>query len=599
MAQTFHIVLKDDKGFDAQGSREFDLVLNSTFPIGRSSRNAAKPELMPASDNAYIDSPVVSRDHAVFSANANSGVPQVYVSDSGSMHGTMVNGVKLVPNTPEPLSTGDLLQFGADVNRNESTYLYSRAKPADTHPLLGYFVARKYTFASRLVLPQHMFSHGFTVPEAESEVEEVNHSPRRGSQQNPLTLDDSDSDSASESDEAQDASAEVTMFEQEADLDDEIPLAAADNLLSHLVPQPSPAVSSLDVEDAYSGEEPQLVYIMDNDDDDNDSNLEEVDDDMFSNLDEVDLATSVSVIRGVDVEAEETVDMVHHTGSTYESSVTMSVPPERSPEASSSALRTRDFFWSGMSSEDMHVQARELPSFGAFIDQTTFADSVAPPLPPRPAAPQAVPWSRMDLTSSVQANDSHERLSEEFPGHNYLGTNFGDRPSLFSPAPLTSQKASQGGFNGCEGALDFQTVPAAGRIQTPPPLPNSDLTTSTTPPPSRRTKVSITEIVEEVDDQPPTPTSMNGVKRKADVLGEEASIPTVLSTTTGVDKDFIGDAVATEGAAEVAAVIARRPKKQPRSIISRTLRTAAAYIVPGAAVSFALLATLPQSVFEL
>lgn len=119
----FRIILADNDGFDAQGSRQFDLPLNSTFAIGRSSRNTTKPELMPASDNAYIDSPVVSRDHAVLSANASSGLPQVYVSDSGSMHGTLVNGVKLVPKTPHPLSTGDLLQFGADVNRNESTCL--------------------------------------------------------------------------------------------------------------------------------------------------------------------------------------------------------------------------------------------------------------------------------------------------------------------------------------------------------------------------------------------------------------------------------------------------------------------------------------------
>jgi hypothetical protein len=63
----FRVVLRDAEGHDGLGSREFDLPLNTTFPIGRSSRNNTKRELMPAKHNAYIDSPVISRDHALLS----------------------------------------------------------------------------------------------------------------------------------------------------------------------------------------------------------------------------------------------------------------------------------------------------------------------------------------------------------------------------------------------------------------------------------------------------------------------------------------------------------------------------------------------------
>lgn len=117
----FRIVLTDYKNHDTYKTREFDLPINSTFPIGRASKNATKRELMPAPHNAYIDSPVISREHAVLSANTSSGTPQVYIRDSGSMHGTTINERKLEPNTTVRLSHGDLLQFGVDVNRNDGT----------------------------------------------------------------------------------------------------------------------------------------------------------------------------------------------------------------------------------------------------------------------------------------------------------------------------------------------------------------------------------------------------------------------------------------------------------------------------------------------
>jgi pSer/pThr/pTyr-binding forkhead associated (FHA) protein len=76
--------------------------------------------MLPAEHNMYIDSPVVSREHAIISANSLTGAPHVFVTDTKSMHGTFVNETALVPFVPKQLSSGDKLRFGINVNRNES-----------------------------------------------------------------------------------------------------------------------------------------------------------------------------------------------------------------------------------------------------------------------------------------------------------------------------------------------------------------------------------------------------------------------------------------------------------------------------------------------
>jgi hypothetical protein len=119
-------------------------------------------------------------------------------------------------------------------------------------------------------------------------------------------------------------------------------------------------------------------------------------------------------------------------------------------------------------------------------------------------------------------------------------------------------------------------------MQTPPLGAMSD-EASTTPPPGRRTGVSITEIIEQ---QPLTPTSVKGQKRKADVFEDEE--------TMAVDV-LAAPEVAASGS-QVVNIDLRRPRRQPKSIMAKALKTAT-YLIPGAAVSFALLANLPDSFF--
>lgn len=61
----------------------------------------------------------MSRDHARVSLAAGN---TLYLEDIGSMHGTLLNGVKLMANTPQQLEDGDVVVFGAEVKRGPETF---------------------------------------------------------------------------------------------------------------------------------------------------------------------------------------------------------------------------------------------------------------------------------------------------------------------------------------------------------------------------------------------------------------------------------------------------------------------------------------------
>lgn len=74
---------------------------------------------MPAANNAYIDSPVISREHAVSTINADSGAAYVYITNRHSMHGAYLNGDELGKEVQKLLAPGDKLQSGVDVKSGE------------------------------------------------------------------------------------------------------------------------------------------------------------------------------------------------------------------------------------------------------------------------------------------------------------------------------------------------------------------------------------------------------------------------------------------------------------------------------------------------
>lgn len=541
----FRIVLRDSKGYDPFLAREFDLPLDSTsYPIGRASNSNLKKKLAPASTNAFIDSPVVSRQHAVLFANATSGTPQVYISDCKSMHGTMVNGLALEPNKPHLLKTGDELQFGVDVHRNEGECRDANRTLDDdeTHSVTSeYFVARTYTFQA-----QHVpaYSLGFTVPDADSEDEEIPAVGHDGSETNPVMLDDSDA----ASNHTNQYNPETTLISANFVSKDQTPITIEND--SEL---PPPITV---VQDSYAEEEGEDILVHSSDMDVNeehDMDLGSDDSSVGSSERELDYPSEPEVADSEEEEAD--MDSYPALGYDYEKGKlhleeTIPITDVRSKN--------------GMP---------QLPSFDVVFSQgaNDIAFTDATPQPPNQLPLQhSVTWSSSD-TQTIFVPISDHDVTRSMPWI----TEYGHLQS----APDSAQ---------------FPTY----RLQTPPLMPNMDVINSPDLQPARRTKVSIEEIVEE---QPLTPSSVNDLKRKADIFDEEVAPAFDSNTTEDADVPSAESPMidSTSTTAQAPAVIAQRPKKQPRSLLSRLGQTAKYPLLgaAGAVAAFTFLAAAPDSFF--
>ena len=92
--------------------------------------------LLGAVDNAWFDSPVMSRNHAQINIDVEGKVcsstelsnskadkwQNITIQDIGSMHGTYLNGVELSRTTPIAINDGDVVVFGAEVRRGPETF---------------------------------------------------------------------------------------------------------------------------------------------------------------------------------------------------------------------------------------------------------------------------------------------------------------------------------------------------------------------------------------------------------------------------------------------------------------------------------------------
>jgi pSer/pThr/pTyr-binding forkhead associated (FHA) protein len=114
------------------------IVLHPDEPIiiGRSSRSEFK-NLSSSNDNALFDCPVVSRTHAKFELTFNKwdakDMYKVYIVDTGSMHGTSVNGQKLQPNRRFLLSVGDIIRLGDSVAHGPSEHPLAETSLVTSH----------------------------------------------------------------------------------------------------------------------------------------------------------------------------------------------------------------------------------------------------------------------------------------------------------------------------------------------------------------------------------------------------------------------------------------------------------------------------------
>ena len=559
----FRIVLKSDEGFDVHDTREFDLALDSKFAIGRASKNTSKGYLLPAKHNVYIDSPVVSREHALLTANTTSGTPQVFITDTKSMHGTFVNGTPLVSQTPKQLSNGDKLQFGVNVNRNDSKAHLYRMQTGTLLTSAGYFVAFKYTFNAELSNPEP-FSRGFTVPEAESEEEELDfvHSGR-GSELDPLVLDDSDAESDhSEHAEYAEDIGDVTM----AQLDEEEELVDIDNSSDQeaALDDDSDDVAESDVESSVASHSPSSPLVQGAEYIEEAEKVEEV------------VATKQAQATSVDQ---------------ARSSAPLSAPlePERAPV---------DPFFLDFGCPTMPDLAfPPIPTMDQPLVRGPFDAAFAPPLPPRPSQKRQRIWD--------EAHSEHEH-QDWFAGE---PSNTSSYSAGFTDFTYPSHNVSANASQQFEPPTErfAASAPAAGRIQTPPPSLAANVVSSAASPPTHRTGVSITEIVNE---QPPTPTSINSRKRSADDAFEEEAEDIAVPQVAEQEADRTPPAQSLSEATAPEEVVlptverttpqSQRPIAQPRSILRKVLR-AATLMVPatalGATLSIAALTALPESFF--
>ena len=133
------------QGASKNEAHDRHITLNESKPsieIGRSSNNPLKG-LEASTENAMIDSPIMSRSHARFSMTkrpvkvwkglkysppmVTKYMQGVELEDLGSTHGTYIAGRRLASYAPYQMGSGDDIQFGCEVVNGESSYIISLA----------------------------------------------------------------------------------------------------------------------------------------------------------------------------------------------------------------------------------------------------------------------------------------------------------------------------------------------------------------------------------------------------------------------------------------------------------------------------------------
>lgn len=109
---------------DRDDVRTVKLELWTPQVVGRASKTKSK-NLVVASDNTLFDCPVISRHHAEIELQYILGREQVVIRDTGSTHGTRVNGSPLEHGNQRSIRKGDVIQLGEKVTRGDGTLSYT------------------------------------------------------------------------------------------------------------------------------------------------------------------------------------------------------------------------------------------------------------------------------------------------------------------------------------------------------------------------------------------------------------------------------------------------------------------------------------------
>jgi pSer/pThr/pTyr-binding forkhead associated (FHA) protein len=553
-----------------------------------------------------IDSPVVSREHATISVDLLTGAPHVFVTDTKSMHGTFVNETALVPFVSRPLSNGDKLRFGINVNRNESQVPFTpHSRQTTDDPSADYYVAYDYTFNAELS-NHEPFSRGFTVPEADSEEEELHVQPAQGSQLHPVVLDDSD-----DAEDREDPDDEITEYHPGADINVSV------------------------------GGEDITVFVEDDDDEDDDEDDDKDDDEDGDEegLEEPEVRPDyVLEVREEYLHLPEagSDDLLEGGGlSAYQLNEVAALAAEAS--GLSADEDDSDSNADSMIESDIENEAES-------DDDRPRSDLFSPKSPPAFEAvykevAESHQWATFEKIQETPAEQVHvdsvtnKAVLDYDPSQQYTdylsmpleGSAFEVEGAFSNPPPLPprpSQKrqkieAAQDNKDVCETAFLESvpsSMPAADRLQTPPFTAPADAGSPLSSP--LTFKNSVLTIPELIDDQPPTPTSVKNLKRSADNAFDDevkegteqeavqSAVEVAVPTSPTLDAPLPGEAAIPT--VEQTVPQDQRPIAQPKSIRHRVAHAAAkaalpatAYIALGFGLAVTTLTSLPESFFTM
>lgn len=113
-----HVKITPENGSSDDLPRYLTLSARDRITVGRASTTSGKT-LEPKTDNMYLKSPIISRNHAeLFTTWDEKFGSSLFIKDMASSHGTYVNKVKLSANSPHKLVSGDSLRFGINISRD-------------------------------------------------------------------------------------------------------------------------------------------------------------------------------------------------------------------------------------------------------------------------------------------------------------------------------------------------------------------------------------------------------------------------------------------------------------------------------------------------
>lgn len=221
-----------------------------------------------------------------------------------------------------------------------------------------------------------------------------------------------------------------------------------------------------------------------------------------------------------------------------------------------------------------HPQTFSSPGWRTINTHVTFPsdifdNAVAPPLPPRPSQKRQKTWDESQ-------HEDQDWMSSGPPDHPSWASLDGSVYEFRAP-PLESMST---------------TPPAAERSQTPPHTVSAEATAAASALVDLTTHSTGGPIIEMVDEQPLTPTSIDSRKRSADdAFDEETEAVVELMATEPIVEQLAAQEVAPQP---------QRPIAQPKSILRRALN-AAKVMVPatalGAVFTVGALTALPESFF--